>query len=377
VLDESKDLIALQRRLAARTQEAVSSAVRTAVRSAMREAVSAAPPSVPAVPAAAVAPRAAVRPPAPGAASDVVGKPALAEQVGLTAWPAGLPDDAIPLTVETDGPGGVRVRGYPAIVDESPGVALRVLADPAVQVEAHRRGLRRLLLLDAGLATARVTTRWSGTQALTLASGPYRTTDALVTDVQLAAIDRIVAEHLAGRPATEVRSATTYAALRAVVRARLEDAVHAVVTDVVAVLTAARELDVAVRASNSLALLATTHDVRDHAARLVHDGFVSATGADRLPHLARYLRADRHRLTKAADNPHRDAERAWQVHQLEEAYRAARDRVSSAPPDRSREVALDDVRWMLEELRVSLFAQQLGTPAPVSDKRIRKALSEV
>jgi ATP-dependent helicase HrpA len=252
-----------------------------------------------------------------------------------------------------------------------------VLADPAVQVEAHRRGLRRLLLLDAGLATARVTTRWSGTQALTLASGPYRTTDALVTDVQLAAIDRLVAEHLAGRPTTEIRTAATYAALRAVVRDRLEDAVHAVVTDVVAVLTAARELDVAVRASNSLALLATTHDVRDHAARLVHDGFVSATGADRLPHLARYLRADRHRLTKAADNPHRDAERAWQVHQLEEAYRAARDRARSAPPDRSREVALDDVRWMLEELRVSLFAQQLGTPAPVSDKRIRKALSEV
>ena len=217
---------------------------------------------------------------------------------------------------------------------------------------------------------------WSGTQALTLASGPYRTTDALVEDVQLAAIDQLVAEHLAGRPATEIRTATTYAALRGVSRDRLEDAVHAVVTDVVAVLTAARELDVAVRESNSLALLATTHDVRDHAARLVHDGFVSATGVDRLPQLARYLRGDQHRLTKAADNPHRDAERAWQVHQLEDAYNAARDRMSSAPRDRSREVALEDVRWMLEELRVSLFAQQLGTPAPVSDKRIRKALAE-
>jgi len=380
VLDESKDLVALQRRLAARTQDAVSSAVRSAVRTAMRDAVSAAQPTPPSAPlgtAPTAAPRAAARPLAPGVPSDVIGKPALAEQTGLTGWPAGLPDDAIPLTVETDGPGGVRVRGYPALVDESAAVALRVLADPAVQVEQHRRGLRRLLLLDAGVATARVTTRWSGTQALTLASGPYRTTDALVMDVQLAAIDRLVAEHLAGRPATEVRSATTYATLRAVVRDRLEDAVHAVVTDVVAVLTAARELDVAVRASNSLALLATTHDVRDHAARLVHDGFVSATGADRLPHLARYLRADRHRLTKAADNPHRDAERAWQVHQLEEAFAAARDRVRSGPPDRSREVALDDVRWMLEELRVSLFAQQLGTPAPVSDKRIRKALAEV
>ncbi|MGV8977223.1 MAG: ATP-dependent RNA helicase HrpA [Cellulomonas sp.] len=377
VLDESKDLIALQRRLATRTQDAVSSAVRSAVHTAMRDAVSAAGPDRLVPRGSVVAPAPLRRPSATSAPSDVIGKPALAEQVGLTTWPAGLPDGAIPLTVETDGPGGVRVRGYPALVDEAPAVGLRVLADPAVQVESHRRGLRRLVLLDTGLATARVTTRWSGTQALTLASGPYRTTDSLVADVQLAAIDELVAEHLGGRPATEIRTATTYAELRGVVRDRLEDAVHAVVTDVVAVLTAARELDVAVRASNSLALLATTHDVRDHAARLVHDGFVSATGAERLPHLARYLRADRYRLAKAADNPHRDAERAWQVHQLEDALSAARDRTRSAPTDPSREAVLDDVRWMLEELRVSLFAQQLGTPAPVSDKRIRKALAEI
>jgi ATP-dependent helicase HrpA len=377
VLDESKDLVALQRRLAARTQDAVSSAVRSAVRSAMHEAVTAAqssPSGVSAAPAGAP-------PTAPATGSGTAGPPAarpvLDEQVGLTTWPTGLSGDSMPLMVETDGPGGVRVRGYPALVDVPTGVGLRVLADPATQVEAHRRGLRRLLVLDVGLAGARVTSRWSGTQALTLAAGPYRTTEALVTDVQLAATDRLLADHLAGRPATEIRTADDYAALRTVVRERLEDAVHAVVGDVVTVLTAARELDAAVRASSSLAMLATLQDVRSHAARLVHDGFVSGTGPDRLPHLARYLRADRHRLTKAAENPHRDAERAWQVHELEDAYTSARDRERSSTPDRARDAALDDVRWMLEELRVSLFAQQLGTTGPVSETRIRKALREL
>ena len=141
-----------------------------------------------------------------------------------------------------------------------------------------------------------------------------------------------------------------------------------VVTDLVAVLTAWRELDAEIRARSSLALLATAQDIRAQAARLVHDGFVSETGADRLPHLARYLKAARHRLVKAADNPQRDADLAWQVQDVEALYD---DAVAKRPHD--PEVAA--VRWMLEELRVSLFAQQLGTPVPVSTTRIKKALA--
>jgi ATP-dependent helicase HrpA len=301
---------------------------------------------------------------------------AVPERTGLTAWPADLPDDTLPLTVETTGAGGLRVRGYPALVEEPSGtVGLRVLADAGVQVEAHRRGLRALLLRETSLATARVTTRWTGTQALTLAASPYRSTDALVADVQRAAVDHLLAEHLAGRPATEVRTGTAYAALRTHVRDRLEDTVHRVVADVVAALTAARELDADVRGSSSLALLATLQDVREQAARLVFDGFVSATGVTRLVHLPRYLRAARRRLEKAAENPQRDADLAWQVHDLADAWDQAVRRAATSSPDPARDATLADVRWMLEELRVSLFAQQLGTPQPVSVKRIRTALT--
>ena len=221
--------------------------------------------------------------------------------------------------------------------------------------EASRRGLRRLLLLDVGLATGRITTRWTGTQALTLAASPYPSTEALVRDVQLAAI-----ESLLTAPATTIRTLDAYTAVRTAVRDRLEDTVFTVVTDLVAVLTAWRELDAEIRTRSSLALLATAQDIRAQAARLVHDGFVSETGADRLPHLARYLKAARHRLVKAADNPQRDADLAWQVQDVEALYD---DAVAKRPHD--PEVVA--VRWMLEELRVSLFAQQLGTPGPGVD----------
>ncbi|MBO0898501.1 ATP-dependent RNA helicase HrpA [Cellulomonas sp. zg-ZUI22] len=396
VIDEGKDLLALQRRNADRAQDAVASAVRTAVRAAMEEAAAQAGVPATTTPAAGDAERSgrpargadAGKQPGPGGTPRATGRPGPTpgpggaptpdlERTGLTTWPdlpAPLPD----VVEATTAAGGV-VRAYPTIVEEGTGpragVALRVLADGAVAQAAARRGLRRLLLLDVGLATARVTSRWSGTQALALAASPYPSTDALVADVQLASIDRLVARHLGGRTARDVRDAEAYATLRATVRDGLEDDVHRVVGDLVTVLTASRELDAEVRGANSLALLATAQDVREQSARLVHDGFVSEVGAERLPQLVRYLRAARHRLAKAAENPTRDADLAWQVHDVEELYTGARERARTASPDPARDATLDDVRWLLEELRVSLFAQQLGTPVPVSPTRIRKTLA--
>ena len=231
-------------------------------------------------------------------------------------------------------------------------VAVRALADESAAPGRRARGLRRLLLLDVGLATGRITSRWTGTQALTLAASPYPSTDALVTDVQLAAIDRLL-----GGTARGPRRRHLRARCARTVRDRLEDTVHAIVGDLVAVLTAGRELDAEIRARSSLALLATAQDIRSQAPRLVHDGFVSEVGADRLPHLTRYLRAARHRLVKAADNPQRDADLAWQVQDVEALY-------DDAVAKRPRDPEVEEVRWQLEELRVSLFAQQLGTPVP-------------
>ncbi|MCL2850633.1 MAG: DUF3418 domain-containing protein, partial [Micrococcales bacterium] len=211
--------------------------------------------------------------------------------------------------------------------------------------------------------------RWTGTQALVLAASPYPSTQALVVDVQLAAVASLVRHEVSG-----VRDAEAYAAVRAGVRQRLEDEVHTVVGTVVDVLTAWCELDAALRAVTSLALVATAADIRDGQRRLVHDGFVSRTGAARLPGLVRYLRAAAHRLDRAATDVHRDQVLAAQVREVADEVAAVARAVADDP---ARSAAVDAVCWQLEELRVSLFAQQLGTPAPVSPQRIRKALAKI
>ena len=437
VLDESKDLLALQRRLAAQNQAAVRAAVKGAVGAALREAASGSVPgsgasasgsgpaaegaSVLGLPSAPLVPHGApARPatpfasdaPSPASASgsptrreqvtaqDGAGSPSasgsprqgdpppsdpatatlVSERTDLTTWPDGLTDGRLPATVSTDLGGGVVVRGYPAVVEEQdakgkPVVALRVLADATAQVREHARGVRRLLLTETALQTGRITSRWNGTQSLTLAASPYRNTDALVADLQLAAVIALTSGGSGQPDAATIRDAEAYEAARAFVRAHLEEHVHQVVGHVVAALTASRNLDAEIRASNSLALLNTLTDLRDQAAGLIHDGFVSQTPPRRLPHLTRYLRAASYRLEKAQSNPNRDAELAWRVHDVEDAYQRARAEYAQGPADPVRAADLAEVRWLIEELRVSLFAQQLGTDGPVSEKRIRKLLT--
>ncbi|MCO7275009.1 ATP-dependent RNA helicase HrpA [Cellulosimicrobium cellulans] len=441
VLDESKDLVALQRRLAAQNQAAVRAAVKGAVGAALREAASGSVPgsgasvsgsgsaaegaSVLGLPSAPLVPHGApARPATPfasdapspasasgsptrrgqGTAPDGAGSPSasgsprrgdappadpttaalVSERANLITWPDDLTDRRLPATVSTDLGGGVVVRGYPAVVEEQdakgkPVVVLRVLADANAQAREHARGVRRLLLSETALQTGRITSRWNGTQSLTMAASPYRNTDALVADLQLAAVIALTSggsgQYGTQPDATAIHDGEAYAAARTFVRAHLEDQVHQVVGHVVAALTASRNLDAEIRASNSLALLNTLTDLRDQAAGLIHDGFVSQTPPRRLPHLTRYLRAASYRLEKAQTNPNRDAELAWRVHDVEEAYQRARAAYAQGSADPVRAADLAEVRWLVEELRVSLFAQQLGTDGPVSEKRIRKLLT--
>jgi ATP-dependent helicase HrpA len=174
--------------------------------------------------------------------------------------------------------------------------------------------------------------------------------------------------------AASVRSADTYAQALAHVLVHLEDEVYALVGRIVPALAAARDIDVAVANTSSLAMLPTLTDVRDHKAQLLNDGFLARVAPERLRHLARYLKADLHRLEKAPSDPNRDAERMWQLRTVADEVAEAQATYAAGKADPTRASQLDQARWMVEELRVSLFAQQLGTDGPVSDKRIRKLL---
>jgi len=155
------------------------------------------------------------------------------------------------------------------------------------------------------------------------------------------------------------------------VREEIEERTRAIVHDVGRVLTVWRETDRALSGSADLTMLPALTDMKAQVARLVYRGFVSDVGAAQLRHLPRYLAAVRQRLEKLPAALGRDRLLMDQLVGLQEAYL---NRVAALPEGRPPGEGLRKVRWMLEELRVSLWAQQLGTAQPVSDSRIRKAL---
>ena len=438
-LGRGTDLVALQKRLSGRTEQAVRSVVRGALAQAMAEAqeredargrkrggkgrkrggrggrtggvpsgvgaggvpsgVGAGGPGGSAGPADSTGAAGTTAPatgtasasgPAPGAGSapgrrDGI-RAGLAERTGLSDWPSGVPGleaperSTIPATVESTGTAGLVVRGYPTLRARSARSAdLVILSDADAQAREHGGGVTALALARTFLPVGRVTSRWTADESLTLAASPYRSTEALVEDVELAAA-RVVAGRWAatsGHDLAAVRERVVFAELVGVMRDELEDEVYRAAQAVARTLAAQREVERAVGAHTSLALLNTLQEVREHAAELVFDGFVAATPAEQLTHLPRYLKALALRVEKAESSPTQDAALAYQVAEASAVVDRARERSASAPPDAEREAVLVEARWMLEELRVSLFAQTLGTSRKVSLQRISKLVAKL
>ena len=275
--------------------------------------------------------------------------------------------------------GSMTLRAFPALVPQgtaaAPAAGVRVMASAAEADREHRAGLARLLLSRVALATNRVTTRWTGREALMLAASPYADTAALVADAQLASALSLVDE--LSTPA-DVRDPEAFETLVAAARDAHEDRVYQILSHVVRALEASAEADAAVRSHPQASLEETTRDVARHGKTLLYEGFVSATPAFALPHLARYLRAGAVRIERAASSPgalSRDLEDMDRIHQAEADIAATRQALERRPYDARRDAALTQARWMAEELRVSMFAQTLGTPNKVSMKRLLGVLA--
>ena len=275
--------------------------------------------------------------------------------------------------------GTMTLRAFPALVPQgnasAPAAGVRVMASAAEADREHRAGLARLLLTRVALATNRVTTRWTGREALMLAASPYADTAALVADAQLASALSLVDE--LSTPAN-VRDPEAFETLVAAARDAHEDRVYQILSHVVRALEASAEADAAVRSHPQASLEETTQDVARHGKTLLYEGFVSATPAFALPHLARYLRAGAVRIERAASSPGalgRDLEDMDRIHQAEADIATARQALERRPYEARAAAALTQARWMAEELRVSMFAQTLGTPNKVSMKRLLGVLA--
>src|SRR3954453_9936899 len=283
------------------------------------------------------------------------------ERTGLRAWDIGT----LPREIELRGSG---VRAYPALVDEGETAGVRVLESPEAQADAMRTGTRRLLQLTVRSPLCQVLDGLPKNAQLALAGAPHGSVRALLEDAETAAIDGLVAD--AGGPAWDEAG---FRRLRDRVAGDLHDRTRAIVLQAARILDLARAVGRRLDALTAEAVVPARRDVEAQLDRLLPAGFLTATGAARLGDLERYLQAAERRLERLPDNPARDLDRMHAIQELEALYRA---RVAERPPGRPLPVALREVPWMLEELRVNQFAQGLGTSGPVSSKRIRRVIEE-
>ena len=304
--------------------------------------------------------------PAKGTQSEAGASGGVREVTGLTAFPADMfPDGAIPRKVQRI-IATQAVNGYPALVDEGSSVGLRIFPTEAEQLHAQRRGIIRLLQLQVPSPVRYVSEHLSHKEKIVFTQNPHGSIDELIRDCTVAALDHLV-------PHTPIFTHAEYSELYEHVRAELIETVFDVTKLVAEILSEATALKKAIKKATSLTTMHAVSDVKAQMENLVYPGFVAKTGYDQLVHIPRYLKAAQVRLTKLGPNLHRDNQLMLTVQDLEDSYDNA---VKSLPAGTIVPDALRRVNWMIEELRVSFFAQELGTAYTVSEKRIAKAQRE-
>ncbi|NGO46417.1 ATP-dependent RNA helicase HrpA [Streptomyces ureilyticus] len=284
------------------------------------------------------------------------------ERRGLTDWTIG----SLSRVFETRR-AGQPVKAYPALVDDGDSVSVRLFDTEAEQQQAMWKGTRRLILLGIPVNPAKFASqKLTNPQKLALSANPHGSIQALFDDCAMAAADKLIGDF--GGPAWDEES---YRKLYDKVRAEIVDTTVRTVDQVQQVLAAWQACERRLKSVRSPALLANLADVRGQLDGLVKPGFVTEAGIRRLPDLMRYLVAADRRLQQMPTNVQRDTTRMAKVHEMRDEYAWLLEQMPAGRPVPQQVL---DIRWMIEELRVSYFAHALGTAYPVSDKRIVKAI---
>jgi len=269
------------------------------------------------------------------------------------------------------------VQGFPALIDRDDHVDLRVLVTPAEQAVAMRTGVRRLLRIALPAPVRYVVGVLSTREKLALGHTPHGSVPALIDDAFGAVLDGAVVRTAAGAGTDSgfvdglPWERTAYDLALSTARDGAGDALLRTVKQAATVLELATDARVQLTAVTSPKLQGMRYDVTAQLDELLPDGFITTAGTERMPDLVRYLRAILRRLETAPQDTAKDATRQEQVGAVTADWEQTLAVLH--PAERETDDALA-VRWMIEELRVNLFAQNLGTKHPVSPTRIHKAL---
>ena len=257
---------------------------------------------------------------------------------------------------------GFSVKAFPAIVDEKDAVGIKLFETEFEQAVAMQQGLRRLLLLNVPSPIKYLHEKLPNKAKLGLYFTPFGRVLDLIDDCIACAVDKLIADF-----GGFVWDEAGFEKLRDFVRENLNEVTVDIAQKVEQILSLNHALNQRLKGKMDFTMAFAFSDIKAQLGGLIYPGFVQKSGYDRLPDLQRYLQAIDKRIDKLAQDVNRDRAAMLRVEQVQQAYQQLLAKLPKSKPI-SDEIA--EIRYMIEELRVSLFAQQLGTKYQVSDKRI-------
>ena len=263
---------------------------------------------------------------------------------------------------------GFSVKAFPAIVDEKDAVSIKLFETEFEQAVAMQQGLRRLLLLNVPSPIKYLHEKLPNKAKLGLYFTPFGRVLDLIDDCIACAVDKLIADF-----GGFVWDEAGFEKLRDFVRENLNEVTVDIAQKVEQILSLNHALNQRLKGKMDFTMAFAFSDIKAQLSGLIYPGFVQKSGYDRLPDLQRYLQAIDKRIDKLAQDVNRDRAAMLRVEQVQQAYQQLLAKLPKSKPI-SDEIA--EIRYMIEELRVSLFAQQLGTKYQVSDKRILNIVHE-
>ena len=257
---------------------------------------------------------------------------------------------------------GFSVKAFPAIVDEKDAVGIKLFETEFEQAVAMQQGLRRLLLLNVPSPIKYLHEKLPNKAKLGLYFTPFGRVLDLIDDCIACAVDKLIADF-----GGFVWNEEGFDKLRDFVRENINEVTVDIAQKVEQILTLTHQLNQRLKGKMDFTMAFALSDMKSQISGLIYQGFVQKSGYARLPDLLRYLQAIDKRMDKLAQDVNRDRAAMLRVEQVQQAYQQLLAKLPKSKPI-SDEVA--EIRYMIEELRVSLFAQQLGTKYQVSEKRV-------
>ncbi|MGC6342763.1 ATP-dependent RNA helicase HrpA [Bisgaard Taxon 45] len=286
------------------------------------------------------------------------------EQSGIHLWNF----DQLPQCYEQK-KRGFTVKAFPAIVDEKDAVGIKLFETEFEQQVAMQQGLRRLLLLNVPSPIKYLHEKLPNKSKLGLYFTPFGRVLDLIDDCIACAVDKLIGDF-----GGLVWNEADFDKLRDFIRENLNETTVDIAKQVEQILTLTYELNKRLKGKMDFTMAFALSDIKVQLSGLIYPGFVQKTGYARLNDVQRYLTAIDKRFDKLLQDVNRDRASMLRVEQVSQAYQQL---LAKLPKSKLHSEEVKEIPYMIEELRVSLFAQQLGTKYPISDKRILNVIAAI